>query len=347
MDGRPSTWLPAFSLVVPAYDVEADLAACLDSIREQTFADFEAIVVDDASPDGCRAIARRYAGRDPRITVLELDVNVGLGMARNAGMELARAPYLLFVDGDDTLTPDALQLVADRIAEAGTPDLVMFGYERSYPGGRLVPDPKTSSLLSGYGPLTDEQRIKLLPILPVAWNKAYRREFLLEHGFRFPSGIYEDVPWTYPILMAADSVVTVGRSCYRYRQRADGSILRSRSVARSHFDLIAQYDRVFDYLDAHPELEQWRRPMLDRIAWHLPTVLENSTRIPPEDRRAYFQATSAAIRRRRPAGYRPPGRLGLKVWLMEQGGYRLFRVAQLANRVRRRLRRGAPGRPPG
>ncbi|WAX57961.1 glycosyltransferase [Jatrophihabitans cynanchi] len=327
---------PLLSVVVPEFNAASSLAACLDSICGQSFADVEIVLVDDASTDTSLAEALRYAERDSRITLISLRANSGLGMARNAGMALARAPYLLFVDSDDTLTPGALQAVADRIAAAGTPDVVMFGYEWSYPDGRLVPDPKTNELLAHAGPLTIEQRIKLLRIIPVAWNKAYRREYLIAHDFRFPTGVYEDVAWTYPVLMSAGSVVTICRVCYRYERREGVGILASRG--RSHFDLITQYDRVFAYIDTHPELEQWRRPLLDRVAWHLPTVLENSTRITPEDRRVFFQATSAAVRRHRPPGYWPAGRLGLKIWLIEHGGYRLFRVAQLLNVVRRRLR---------
>jgi len=333
--------VPALSVVVPVFNAAASLATCLDSICDQSFDDIEIVVVNDASTDSSLTVALGFAERDSRITLISMRANAGLGRARNAGMTLVRAPYLLFVDSDDTITPGALEAVADRIALAGAPDVVMFGYEWSYPDGRLVPDPKTTELLAHPGPLTTDQRIELLRINPVAWNKAYRREFLTANDFRFPTGVYEDVAWTYPVLMSAGSVVTMSRVCYRYEQREGVGILAS--AGRFHFDLITQYDRVFGYLDAHPELEQWRRPLLDRIVWHLPTVLENSARITPEDRRAYFQAVSAAIRRHRPAGYLPRGRLGLKVWLIEHGGFRLFRMAQLLNRIRRRLRGSGRG----
>lgn len=326
---------PAFSVVVPTFNIAEHLAPCLDSILGQTLPDFEVIVVDDASTDTSLAVARRYAERDPRITILMRPVNTGLGEARNVGLDVARAPYVLFVDGDDLLCPGALRVVADRIDQVDVPDVVMFGYEWSFPDGRVVPDPKTALLLRNPGLLDVEQRIPLLRILPVAWNKAYRREYLLAYNLRFPTGVYEDVPWTCRVLMTAERLATVDRVCYQYRQRPDTSLLGS--VGRTHFDLIAQYGRVFDFLDAHPELDAWRRPLLDRMAWHLPTVLENRARIAPADRRAYFQATAAAIRRHRPSGYRPQGRLGLKVWLLEHSGYRIFRLAQLGNQLRRKL----------
>lgn len=334
--------VPLLSVVVPVFNAASSLATCLHSISAQSFADIDIVVVDDASTDASLAVALACADRDARITLIALRANGGLGMARNAGMATARAPYLLFVDSDDTLTPGALDSVATRIALAGAPDVVVFGYEWSYPDGRLVPDPKTTQLLAHPEALTTEQRIELLRIIPAAWNKAYRRAYLRAHDFRFPEGVYEDVAWTYPVLMSALSVVTLCRVCYRYEQREGAGILAT--GGRSHFDLITQYDRVFDYVDAHPELEQWRRPLFDRIAWHLPTVLENGTRVTPEDRREYFQAMSDAIRRRRPEGYLPGGRLGLKVWLIEHGGFRLFRGAQLLNRIRRLSVRGGRGR---
>lgn len=326
---------PAFSIVVPVYNVAEYLGACLDSILDQSFADFEVLLIDDASTDDSHAVAARYAQRDPRVSVTRLPANVGLGLARNAGMDLARAPYVLFVDSDDLLAPHALPAIAARIADGGEPDVVMFGYARSYPDGRVVTDERTALLAPPRRRSADERQT-LLAIIPSAWNKAYRRGFLTERGFRFRAGMYEDVPWSYPILMAADVLVTLDRVCYLYRQRRATNLLSSSGLV--HLDLITQYDRVFAYLDAHPELESWRRPMVDRIAWHIPTVLETTARIPPADRRAFFDAASAAMHRHRPAGYLPAGRLGLKVLLLERGGYRVFRAAQLANRVRRALR---------
>jgi CRISPR system Cascade subunit CasB len=329
--------VPALSVIVPVYNAATDLVECLDSICGQSFTDIEVIAVNDASTDDSRALLERYAAGEPRVSILDQPTNQGLGMARNAGMARARAPYLLFVDSDDTLAPGALQAVADSVNRSDPPDVVMFGYEWRYPDGRRVPDPKNATMLSHRAPLTTQQRIPLLKIIPVAWNKAYRREYLESHDFRFPTGMYEDVPWTYPVIMSAGTLLTIDRVCYSYRQRPGVGILAT--AGWGHFDLVTQYDRVFDYLDAHPELEPWRRPMLDRIAWHIPTVLETSTRIRAEDRRAYFEAASAAIRRHRPPGYLPPGRLGLKVWLIEHGGYQVFRTAQLLNRIRRQLDR--------
>src|SRR5512139_3799743 len=93
---------PEISVVVPFYNVEAYLAECLDSLVDQTFDDFEVLLVDDGSPDGSRAIAERYAAADPRLRVVTRP-NGGLGAARNTGIREARGRYLTFVDSDDVV----------------------------------------------------------------------------------------------------------------------------------------------------------------------------------------------------------------------------------------------------
>ncbi|MBC3843914.1 glycosyltransferase family 2 protein [Streptacidiphilus sp. 4-A2] len=97
--------MPRISVIVPAYQVQAYLGECLDSVLDQSFRDFELIGVDDCSPDGSGEIFDEYARKDERVRVLHLTENVGLGRARNAGIDVATGDYLLFLDSDDTLTP--------------------------------------------------------------------------------------------------------------------------------------------------------------------------------------------------------------------------------------------------
>lgn len=323
-----------FSIVVPAYNVADLLGACLDSILGQSFARFEVLAVDDASPDTSGAILDEYAARDARLRVLHLETNRGLGGARNAALDLASAPYVLFVDSDDELADGALDALALRIADAGDPQVVLFGFVRTYPDGREVPDERSARLLAPEGVLTLDERPDLLEIIPTAWNKAYRREFLDRLGLRFPDGTYEDVPFSYPALVSAASIATLDRIGYRYRQRGGGSILSS--SGRRHLDLLTQYDRVFAWLDAHPECERWRRPLVERMTRHLPTVLEQADRMPPDVRREFFHATSATIRRHRPRNFLPAGAAGVKVRLIEAGNYPLYRMARTAVTAARR-----------
>ena len=95
---------PSFSVVVPVYNVEPYLRQCIDSILGQSFSDFELILVDDGSPDGCPAICDEYAARDSRITVIHQQ-NAGLAKARKSGLRRASADYVCFVDSDDWVPP--------------------------------------------------------------------------------------------------------------------------------------------------------------------------------------------------------------------------------------------------
>ena len=99
--------MPEISVIVPVYKVEQWLGPCVDSILNQTFRDFELILVDDGSPDNCGALCEKYAKDDPRVRVLH-KANGGLSSARNAGIEAAKAPYLAFVDSDDFVRPQYL-----------------------------------------------------------------------------------------------------------------------------------------------------------------------------------------------------------------------------------------------
>jgi glycosyltransferase involved in cell wall biosynthesis len=124
--------MPRFSVIVPCFKVQGFLRECLDSVLEQSFRDLELIAVDDCSPDGCGAILDEYAARDPRVKVLHLPENVGLGRARNAGLPHATGDFLFFLDSDDTLTPGALRAIADRLDETAAPDVLVFDYARTY-----------------------------------------------------------------------------------------------------------------------------------------------------------------------------------------------------------------------
>ena len=108
------------SIVLPVYKVQGYLRQCLDSVLEQSFRDFEIVAVDDCSPDHSGTILAEYATRDPRVRVLSLPENVGLGRARNAGLAQATGEYVWFVDSDDWLAAGALIAVADRLRATET-----------------------------------------------------------------------------------------------------------------------------------------------------------------------------------------------------------------------------------
>lgn len=132
------------SVIVPVYQVEQYLAKCLDSILAQTFTDFELILVNDGTRDRCPEIMDEYAARDARIRLVHKE-NGGLSSARNAGLDIARGEYIVFVDSDDTVEPT---MIADAVqaAEKAHADLVIYNY-------RLVTE---KGVQGAYLPMKDE-----------------------------------------------------------------------------------------------------------------------------------------------------------------------------------------------
>lgn len=327
--------MPRFSVIVPAYKVQAYLHECLESVLEQSYPDLELIAVDDCSPDACGSIIDEFAARDARVVPVHLPENVGLGRARNAGLEHATGDYLVFLDSDDSLTPDALHAIADRLKETSEPDVLVYDYARTYWSGEVRRNQLAAELTEeGPAPFRLDERPGLLRLLMVVWNKAYRREFVESEGLTFPPGYYEDTPWTYPAMMSAGTIATLDRVCVHYRQRRHGSILGTSS--RKHFDVFEQYDRVFAHVAAHPELERWRPLLFRRMVDHFSTVFVRRDRL-PRGARAEFLRTARTYYRR----YRVPGspgglRLPLRHALVRFGTHRTYRLLSFLSRTRKR-----------
>ncbi|GLJ93487.1 bifunctional glycosyltransferase/CDP-glycerol:glycerophosphate glycerophosphotransferase [Streptomyces poonensis] len=326
--------MPRFSVIVPAHGVQAYLHECLDSVLTQSFSDLELIVVDDCSPDACGAIADEYAARDPRVRPVHLPANEGLGPARNTGLDLAVGDYVLFLDGDDTLTPDALRAIADRVKETGDPDVLVYDYTRVLWSGETVrPQRATRLTEEGPAPFRLDDRPSLLSAPMAVWNKACRREFLDREGFTFPPGYYENVPWTYPVLMAAGSIATLDRSCVHYRQLRRGGILGTTS--RRHFDVFEQYDRLFAYVDARPWLAHWRPALFRRMVDHLVTVFSRRVRLPRGTRAEFLRRARVHYARYRVPGVPVRGHRRLRHLLVRLGAHRTYRALSLAARAGR------------
>ncbi|MEE1784335.1 glycosyltransferase family 2 protein [Streptomyces sp. SP17BM10] len=332
--------MPRFSVIVPVYQVQDYLAECLDSVLGQDGPEFELIAVDDRSPDGCGAMLDAAAAADPRVRVLHLPENVGLGRARNAGLEVATGDYVIFLDSDDTLTPGLLRAVGDRLAATGDPDVLVYDYARTYVDGRITRAASAHVFGAASPDVFDlDARPDLLDLLQVVWNKAYRRGFITEQELAFPAGYYEDTPFTYPALLAAGSITLLDRIGVHYRQRQEGGNILA-TASRKHFDVFAQYDLVFAFLDRRPDLDRWRPVVYGKMLNHLNTVVAKPGRVPAGARREYFRRAAEHCARLRPAGYRPPaGADGVRAELLSHGRYGAYRTVRALARARRLVRR--------
>ncbi|MDX3458262.1 bifunctional glycosyltransferase family 2 protein/CDP-glycerol:glycerophosphate glycerophosphotransferase [Streptomyces sp. ME02-8801-2C] len=329
--------MPRFSVIVPAYRVQAYLQDCLESVLGQSYPDLEVIAVDDCSPDACGALVDEFAARDARVRPVHLPENGGVGAARNAGIDQATGDYLVFVDGDDTLAPNALRAVADRIKEAGEPDVLVYDHAHALWNGESVRSPFLGQLTEqGPVPFTLDDRPLLLKLPPVAWNKAYRREFVERENLTFPPGTDADLAWTVPALLAAESVATLDRVCVHHRRPRQHA---NSPVGLGHFDIHEQYDRVFAFVEARPELTHWRPVLFRRMVDQLMSALALTERLPSAVRAEFLRKSRAHYRRYRVPGATVPLYSRLRHLLVRTGSYRTYRAARLASALRRHLTR--------
>ena len=335
----------SLSVVLPVYGVADYLPRCLDSVLAADLPGLQVVAVDDCSPDRSGAILDEYAARDPRLTVLHLDANRGLGGAREAGLEQATGDYVWFVDSDDWLADGAVRAVAERLA-ADRPDVLVTGFARVFPDGSVEPDTWRGAMADAPDTLTLAERPALLNMILSAWNKVVRRDFLLGLDVRFGDGYYEDISVTYPLLLAAERISLLPQELYFYRREREGAITNTASPR--HADVFAQYDAVFAFLDRRPEIPAaLRRLVFDRTVKQAVTVLDTPGLVPAELRAEFFHRASAHFRRHRPEGYGYPGGLrGVQYRLVDRdawGAYQRLRPLQaLPRTVRRSARRSVP-----
>ncbi len=210
---------PTVSVVVPAYGVEDYLPECLDSLRAQTWRRWEAVVVDDGSPDRSGEIADDYASRDPRIRVVHV-ANGGLGSARNVGVSHATGELLAFLDSDDVLPPDSLAVLVGSITASGS-DFATGSVVRWETDGLHEPPWMKRLHAPGRGLRVGERPEILGDVF--AWNKVFRRSFYDDAGLHWPEGVrYEDQPSTTRAFVRGTFDV-VPEIVYHWRIRDDGS----------------------------------------------------------------------------------------------------------------------------
>ncbi|PYC80888.1 hypothetical protein C7C46_12155 [Streptomyces tateyamensis] len=246
---------PRLSVVVPIYNVERYLRECLDSIAAQTFTDFECVLVDDGATDNSAAIAEEYVAADPRFRLVRQQ-NQGLGAARNTGWRhLADGTeYLAFVDSDDTLAPEAYQLMISTLDRTGS-DFAACNADRfnslgHRPSGAHA-KPFRRTLLK-----THVTEVPALVTDRTAWNKVYRRSFFDGSGLLYPEGIlYEDAPVSIPLHYLAQSVDVLSEVLYNWREREpdDPSITQGRTNPRGLVDRVRSMELVREWLSARPE----------------------------------------------------------------------------------------------
>lgn len=214
---------PAVSIIVPVYNVKAYLAECLDSILGQDFTDFELLLVDDGSTDGSGVVCDRYAAADSRVQVLHKP-NAGVSSARNEGLDHARGTWIMFVDADDLLSPDALSSMMANAA-GNDADIIQLGiktFAGSFKGSS--PAPVSQKMVSA-GDYINGLMQYSIPGGPVA--KLYRRAAIDNHHLRFDTGlkIGEDVIFNLHFVFYTRCNIHISsKVVYHYRQNLKSAV---------------------------------------------------------------------------------------------------------------------------
>ena len=217
--------MPKYSVIIPVYNVETYLSACLDSVLAQkNEEDYEIILVDDGSPDGSGAICDDYAARFGNIRVLHT-ANHGVSRARNLATAAAVGEYILYLDADDLWEPELLQEL-DQLSEKN-PDVMVFGDLRLTEQGAKVPDAQDKVIPAGESGMAFLQELFRVDAVPRAYSCCYavRRTLLQENGisFREDMKVSEDFDLVMRVLAAAKSVVGTPKQMYCYRVRENSA----------------------------------------------------------------------------------------------------------------------------
>lgn len=238
------------SIVVPVYNVENYLGECLESVFKQSFQDYEIICVNDGSTDNSLSILEKYKTKHNNIRIVN-QTNHGLGYARNVGIEMASGDYVAFLDSDDFIHKDMFLDMVNCIEKNNADICISNPYIYEHNNGVRYP----------YRKMLDFYRLSLLgcfkaidyPIVfsyIAAWDKIYKRSFLLKNNIRFPiNRIYEDALFTYQVLAYAKGVCAV-KDCYYFYRKNSGISITDKEKINDNYkkDFLTNSKEIKDFL---------------------------------------------------------------------------------------------------
>ena len=230
------------SVIIPIYNVEKYLEECVESVLYQTYQDLEIILVDDGSPDGCGAICDEYAQKDKRVKVIHKE-NGGLSDARNAGLDVCRGDYIVFVDSDDCIHPQMIERLYNLLMKYQT-DMAICSFqdieENEMPLYAEYDAQGKEYCFEKENIMNQLQSRNLLTV--VAWNKIYKAR--LFENIRYPKGyIHEDEFIIHKLLHLCTRTVYTEEKLYYYRKRGD-SIMGNISPKKIQDIYLAYEDRI-------------------------------------------------------------------------------------------------------
>ena len=284
---------PLISIVVPVYKVEAYLEDCINSILAQTYRNFELLLVDDGSPDGCPAICDAYMQRYPFVKVVH-KTNGGISSARNAGIEAAKGEYITFVDSDDIVSCDMLKTFMEGMQRAEKADVVLTTkYMKFSDGGEASFPPIESCTYTMSDGVEATDQMLFSHGRWEAWGHLFAMRLFSE--IRFPETIRyaEDYEVVTKLLLQAATVVTTDASVYGYRVRENSAMASSARGMSS--DLAVATEHIIQEIVLRSASKQKCRRLIAGALLELASRLEYTYRLGTEEKSAEFVEKSKRI----------------------------------------------------
>ena len=269
------------SIIIPVYNVEKYLSKCLDSVIYPDIADYEIIVVNDGSTDSSPEIAENYARRYPQLIKLINKENGGLGSARNAGIAHAQGEFLVFLDSDDCLSPNAVEEMLDSLQLNF--DIAIYDYisvnEYDRELSRSIGCEKQGSFS-----FSDYPEILFAP--PSACNKIFKKSLFIENNIVFPTQIwFEDLATIPRLFLHCNKISNLAKPWYKYLQRS-GSITNSKNPQRNS-EIITVCNMVIEYYKKNNQYEKYRYELEYMLAYN--ELITSTTRVNLADRKSAVQ----------------------------------------------------------
>ena len=246
---------PLISIIIPVYQVEKYLDKCITSVVNQTYTNLEIILVDDGSPDRCPIICDEWKSRDPRIKVIH-QKNGGLSHARNEGLKIATGEFISFVDSDDWIEPNMVEILLTAMQETDA-DITICRYQKETNNVQESISSPSSLERKAY---TAEEALELLIsskniISTAVWDKLFRRQVIGD--IHFAEGkIFEDSLWTAQVIGSAQIIISIDIPLYHYFFRSDGLSHNVNNLKCRFRDLTEMLERRIQYLhEKYPSLE--------------------------------------------------------------------------------------------
>lgn len=249
------------SIIIPIYNGEKYISACIRGLLKQTYQNIECILVDDGSSDSSGKICDFFAEKDTRVKVLHQQ-NSGVSVARNAGIEIAEGKYLVFFDVDDFVTEYVIEENV-KIAEKNNVDVVLFCFWYFIVNeNKKIDNGMKKSYIGSKEEFFREKLIETVEneMFNAPWNKMYRKDFLIRNDLKFDAmfSIYEDAVFAAKMFQYADKIAINNKKYYTYVLRPTGSAI-TKYVDTYYKAITTFYKNAIDYCDMFEDNSKQKR----------------------------------------------------------------------------------------